>query len=204
MAEVKSPARISLRHFAINAQKERNIMAHITDQQITKYYQHELTAKEEIKILQHAAQCEYCAGRLAAGLPEIEMISLPRGVTAGILEKAAKIPDRRQKQREYYRYCTRVALGVCMALGLMVAANFQGNVDLPVTTRPHIISGWESSVSGDDPEKIISKQDSEKLAYQQELAEEKQKQKEQREKFVEKRQQESKREISNWFLKKKK
>ena len=120
------------------------------------------------------------------------------------MEKAAKIPDRRQKQREYYRYCTRVALGVCMALGLMVAANFQGNVDLPVTTRPHIISGWETSVSGCDPEKIISKQDSEKLAYQQELAEEKQKQKEQREKFVEKRQQESKREISNWFLKKKK
>ena len=72
MAEVKSHARISLRLFAINAQKERNIMAHITDQQITKYYQHELTAKEEIKILQHAAQCEYCAGRLAAGYNEFE------------------------------------------------------------------------------------------------------------------------------------
>ena len=176
-------------------------MAHITDQQITKYYQHSLTAKEEMELLQHAAQCEYCAGRLAAGFPEVEMISLPRGVTAGILEKAAKIPDRRQKQREYYRYCTRVALGVCMALGLMVTVNFQGGRGLPITTQTHVIS--DTLVSRDAPEKIISKQDSEKLAYQQQLEKEKQQQKEQREKFVEKRQQESKWEISNWFLKKK-
>ena len=178
-------------------------MAHITDQQITKYYQHRLTANEEMELLQHAAQCEYCAGRLAAGLPEVEMISLPRGVTAGILEKAAKIPDRKQKQREYYRYCTRVALGVCMALGLMVTVNFQGERGLPITAQPHIISGLDTSGSKCDPEKIISKQDSGKLAYQQKLAKEKQKQKEQREKFVEKKQQESKWDISNWFLKKK-
>ena len=203
MAEVKSPARISLRHFAINAQKERNIMAHITDQQITKYYKHQLTAREEIELLQHAAQCEYCAGRLAAGLPEVEMISLPRGVTAGILEKAAKIPDRRQKQREYYRYCTRVALGICMALGLMVTVNFQGGRGVPETTQLHIISDGGASVSRDDPEEIIPQQDSEKLAYQQKLEKEKQKQKEQREKFVEEKQQESKWDISNWFLKKK-
>lgn len=203
MAEVKSPARISLRHFAINAQKERNIMAHITDQQITKYYKHQLTAREEMELLQHAAQCEYCAGRLAAGLPEVEMISLPRGVTAGILEKAAKIPDRRQKQREYYRYCTRVALGICMALGLMVTVNFQGGQGLPETTQLHIISDGGASVSRDDPEEIIPQQDSEKLAYQQKLEKEKQKQKEQREKFVEEKQQESKWDISNWFLKKK-
>ena len=203
MAEVKSPARISLRHFAINAQKERNIMAHITDQQITKYYKHQLTAREEMELLQHAAQCEYCAGRLAAGLPEVEMISLPRGVTAGILEKAAKIPDRRQKQREYYRYCTRVALGICMALGLMVTVNFQGGRGVPETTQLHIVSDGGASVSRDDPEEIIPQQDSEKLAYQQKLEKEKQKQKEQREKFVEEKQQESKWDISNWFLKKK-
>lgn len=178
-------------------------MAHITDQQITKYYKHQLAAKEEMELLQHAAQCEYCAGRLASGLPEVEMISLPRGVTAGILEKAAKIPDRKQKQREYYRYCTRVALGVCMALGLMVTVNFQGDRGLPITAQPHIISGLDTSGSKCDPEKIISKQDSGKLAYQQKLAKEKQKQKEQREKFVEKKQQESKWDISNWFLKKK-
>lgn len=178
-------------------------MAHITDQQITKYYKHQLAAKEEMELLQHAAQCEYCAGRLASGLPEVEMISLPRGVTAGILEKAAKIPDRKQKQREYYRYCTRVALGVCMALGLMVTVNFQGERRLPVITQFHIISDGGVSVSEDDPEEIIPQQDSEKLAYQQKLAKEKQKQKEQREKFVEKKQQESKWDISNWFLKKK-
>lgn len=175
-------------------------MAHITDQQITKYYGHQLDAGEEMELLQHAAQCEYCAGRLAAGIPEAEMISLPRGVTAGILEKAARIPDRKQRQREYYRYCTRVALGVCMALGLMVTVNFQGGWSSQVPSQKYVGAEWERV----RPEEIPSEQNSEKLAYQQKLEKEKQKQKEQREKFVAERQRESKREISGWFSEKKK
>ena len=102
-------------------------MAHITEEQIRKYYRHELEQADEIALLHHVAQCEYCAGKLAAGLPESQVLSVPRGLRTEILEQADRIPGRRQRQREYYRYCTRVALGMCMALGLMVSVNFMDN-----------------------------------------------------------------------------
>ena len=38
-------------------------MAHITDEQIKKYYMHDMEQYEEINMLTHIAKCEYCAGR---------------------------------------------------------------------------------------------------------------------------------------------
>ena len=99
-------------------------MAHITDEQIKKYYMHDMEQYEEINMLTHIAKCEYCAGRFATGIPETEMIKLPRGVTAEILEKAEKIPTGHDRRKEYYGYCTRVALGMCMALGILVTVDF--------------------------------------------------------------------------------
>lgn len=46
-------------------------MAHITEEQIRKYYRHELEQADEIALLHHVAQCEYCAGKLAAGLRKV-------------------------------------------------------------------------------------------------------------------------------------
>ena len=40
-------------------------MAHITDEQIKKYYAHMLRQPEETDMLMHIAKCEYCAGRFA-------------------------------------------------------------------------------------------------------------------------------------------
>ena len=75
-------------------------MAHITDEQIKKYYMHDMEQYEEINMLTHIAKCEYCAGRFATGIPETEMIKLPRGVTAGILEKAEKIPTGHDRRKD--------------------------------------------------------------------------------------------------------
>ena len=51
-------------------------MAHITDEQIKKYYMHGMEQYEEINMLTHIAKCEYCAGRFATGIPETEMIKI--------------------------------------------------------------------------------------------------------------------------------
>lgn len=104
-------------------------MAHITDEQIKKYYAHMLRQPEETDMLTHIAKCEYCAGRFASGLPQTEMIGLPHGVSVEILEKAEKIPIKQRRRREYYRYCTRVALGMCMSFALLVTANLTYNSD---------------------------------------------------------------------------
>ena len=102
-------------------------MAHITDEQIKKYYAHMLRQPEETDMLMHIAKCEYCAGRFASGLPQTEMIGLPHGVSVEILKKAEKIPTKQRRRREYYRYCTRVALGMCMSFALLVTANLTYN-----------------------------------------------------------------------------
>ena len=99
-------------------------MAHITDGQIKNYYMHNLRQNEEIDMLTHIAKCEFCAGRFATGFPKNEMIKLPHGIRTEILEKAEKIPTRQYRIKEYYGYCVRVALGMCMALGILVTINF--------------------------------------------------------------------------------
>lgn len=65
-------------------------MAHITDEQIKKYYMHDMEQYEEINMLTHIAKCEYCAGRFATGIPETEMIKLPRGLRLGFWRKQRK------------------------------------------------------------------------------------------------------------------
>ncbi|MBU5479161.1 hypothetical protein KQI69_08090 [Eubacterium sp. MSJ-13] len=171
-------------------------MAHITDEQIKRYYMHDLRQDEEISMLTHIAKCEYCAGRFASGIPETEMIKLPRGVTAGILEKAEKIPTRRDRKKEYYGYCTRVALGMCMALGLLVTVNLSnGLYSQNLTGAGEVIEEVEQNVNlglgiGDTKKGVMA----EKSKYDKKQLEMKKKQEEERKKFIEKNRENSGRE----------
>lgn len=162
-------------------------MAHITEEQIRKYYRHELEQADEIALLHHVAQCEYCAGKLAAGLPESQVLSVPRGLRAEILEQADRIPGRRQRQREYYRYCTRVALGMCMALGLMVSVNFMDN------SAWQRVASWKNAVTelSTQRERTASSDEAaRKQQYEKEQSKRLQEQKEKQRKYLEQRKQE--------------
>lgn len=163
-------------------------MAHVTDEQIKKYYTHDLSQSDEIDMLTHIAKCEYCAGRFAAGLPETQMIRLPRGVTAGILEKAEKIPTSRERRREYYGYCTRVAIGMCMALGLLVTVNFSnGLYSRNMTGAEEIIEEVQQNVNMGLGKSDMKKSTlTEKSEYDKKQSEMKRKQEKERKKFIEK------------------
>ena len=176
--------------------ERRFIMAHITDEQIKKYYVHDMEQYEEINMLTHIAKCEYCAGRFAAGIPETEMIKLPRGITAEILEKAEKIPTWHDRRKEYYGYCTRVALGMCMALGLLVTVNFSNGSYLrnPAETGQIIEEVGQNVNAGfgiGDTKKSVME---EKSRYDKKQSEMKKKQEEDRKKFIEKNRENSGRE----------
>lgn len=176
-------------------------MAHITEEQIRKYYRHELEQADEIALLHHVAQCEYCAGKLAAGLPESQVLSVPRGLRTEILEQADRIPGRRQRQREYYRYCTRVALGMCMALGLMVSVNFMDN------SAWQRVASWKNAVTGLSTQRertASSDEAARKQQYEKEQSKRLQEQKEKQRKYLEQRKQErtepdSRRGAEKWF-----
>ena len=171
-------------------------MAHITEEQIRKYYRHELEQADEIALLHHVAQCEYCAGKLAS-----QVLSVPRGLRAEILEQADRIPGRRQRQREYYRYCTRVALGMCMALGLMVSVNFMDN------SAWQRVASWKNAVTelSTQRERTASSDEAaRKQQYEKEQSKRLQEQKEKQRKYLEQRKQErtepdSRRGAEKWF-----
>lgn len=170
-------------------------MAHITDEQIKKYYMHDMEQYEEINMLTHIAKCEYCAGRFATGIPETEMIKLPRGVTAGILEKAEKIPTGHDRRKENYGYCTRVALGMCMALGILVTVSFSNGSYLrnPAETVPIIEQVGQNANTGlgiGDTKNVME----EKSKYDKKQSEMKKKQEKDRKKFIEKNRENSGRE----------
>ena len=100
-------------------------MKHITDQEILAYYSRTLRREEELALLNHTAQCSYCAGRLASSFPEEELITPPPDLQQQILQSAQRMVSSRKKQnRELYSYSTRVVLAMGMTLLLLVSSNF--------------------------------------------------------------------------------
>lgn len=103
-------------------------MKHITESDVKRYYSHTLQGKEEIALLNHVAQCDFCAGRLASAFPETELLTPPADLYHSILRSAKRIPSQRQKQWEFYRYSTKVILSMGMALSLLVFCNFPAGI----------------------------------------------------------------------------
>lgn len=158
-------------------------MGHITDTQMKRFYLHELGSREEQEMLEHCAKCEFCAGRMAAGFPEAELITPPRGMKEEIMDMVRRIPTRRQRKQEYYRYCTGVMLGMCMAIGLLIGSSFA--IDA---------AGAEGWYHGDIQISASCETESGKdsrAEYQKMTEEEMKKEQEAREQFIEKQQKEN-------------
>lgn len=103
-------------------------MKHITDADMKRFYSHTLSSQEEMQLLSHMAKCDFCAARMASFFPERELLSPPPDLSGDILETAKKLPTRRERQREFYRYSTKVVLAMGMALSLFVFFNLSGNI----------------------------------------------------------------------------
>lgn len=100
-------------------------MKHLTDEEILQYYSHVLRPQEEKNLLNHTAQCSYCAGRLASAFPDNELITPPAELRNQILRSAHKIrPSKVHQKREFYFYSAKVILAMSMALFLLLSSNF--------------------------------------------------------------------------------
>lgn len=94
-------------------------MKHSTDTELERYFAHMLDGEEEMALLGHVAECEYCAGRFAHAFPKRELLTPPPGLRHGVLRKAAPV-SRTFRKWEFYRYSARVVIAVGMALFLLV------------------------------------------------------------------------------------
>ena len=104
----------------------------------------------------------------------------------GALEKAEKIPTKQRRRREYYRYCTRVALGMCMSFALLVTANLTYNSDsqsMPGTVLEEVQQDKGEKIGSETARKDLT---AKKSAYEKKQSEMKKKQDTERKKFMEK------------------
>lgn len=99
-------------------------MKHITEKEINAYFSYQLSPDEEQALLQHTAQCPFCADRLAAAFPEQELITPPPGLKEDILAEAHKIKsDKATRKQEFRLYQLKVGLAMAMALFLLFAGD---------------------------------------------------------------------------------
>lgn len=159
-------------------------MKHISDSDIRRYYSRKLSSEEEGTLFIHIAQCDFCAGRLASAFPEKEMLAPPPGMHSDILLAAGKIPSRKERQREFYRYSTKVVLAMGMALSLLVLCNFPDTISRTRTSDVQYVLAPESRQEGSIPaEKTDGRE-----AYRESLQEQQKKNKEAQEKFLQDKQ----------------
>ena len=150
-------------------------MKHLTDLDFRRFYSHTLRCDEEMSLLEHAAKCDYCAGRLSSAFPERELLSPPPDLCSDILDAAKKIPSRKEMKLEFYRYSTKVVLAMGMALSLLVLGNFSDNIFSSIPIKIEFRSEKNTSVSDISPEK---------KAYQETVQKQKAENKETQEKFL--------------------
>lgn len=105
-------------------------MAHLTDEQISKYMSDEMSEEEKMEFLTHTAGCDFCSGRLAAAIEKTELVTPPPDLASDILKQTVYnktlmlnaeyfIEKQKQRQREFCMYTAKVVLAMSMAI-LMV------------------------------------------------------------------------------------
>lgn len=98
---------------------------HLSDDILNQYFAHRLTTAQEQEVLEHTAQCEFCAGRFASAFPERELLTPPPDLSLQIMFAAAsRHKSLAGRQREYYFYTAKVVLSMTMALLLLIGSNF--------------------------------------------------------------------------------
>lgn len=103
-------------------------MKHSTDIELKNYYAHMLNPEEELALLEHIAQCEYCVGRFAKAFPEEELITPPPNLYDEILAKRPRVLCPSAKW-EFYRYSAKVVFAVGMALFFLLYNDFTPSSD---------------------------------------------------------------------------
>lgn len=96
-------------------------MNHITNEQWDAFFNGTMSEKDSLALLEHTAQCTYCADCMAGGFPKEQLITPPKGLKDEIGKKAEKQHSLRhfQKHMELLAYGVRVAASVVLSILLV-------------------------------------------------------------------------------------
>ena len=100
-------------------------MTHADDKKLTLLLRGGLSESEKAKVMEHIAECDECADRMA-DLTLDMACDPPAGMNEDILAAAAK-ENTREKRRQYnlLMYSVRVVAGICAALVMIFSGAFK-------------------------------------------------------------------------------
>ena len=94
-------------------------MAHLTDEQISRYMSGKMSEEEQMDFLTHTAVCDFCSGRWASLIEDKELIMPPPDLASDILKQTVYkktlmlnadnfIEKQKQRQREFWTYTAKL------------------------------------------------------------------------------------------------
>lgn len=110
---------------------EETFNTHIRDEQWNAFYEDTLSMQERIELLSHTSRCDFCAMRMAAGLPGHKQITPPRDLKESILKAAERTPQyylpRKQDKKKFLLfYSLRVGAATFGAVALLIVSMITG------------------------------------------------------------------------------
>lgn len=91
---------------------------HIQEKEWKAYFDGMMPIDKRMELLEHIADCTFCADRLAAGFPKQQILPVHPELQFRILHKVRSQKKQQLflKKTEYSRYCMKVGLGICCAV----------------------------------------------------------------------------------------
>lgn len=122
-------------------------MMHTDSEKLKLLLNGQLSAEESTRILEHIAECDECAERMALITLELPTVAPPEGLYEEVLSAAAKEKSREKRKSEnLLMYSIRVTAGICAALVMLFTGAFEsvmklGEIDMSkVTDKEHSIT----------------------------------------------------------------
>lgn len=101
-------------------------MTHADDKKLTLLLRDGLSESEKAKVMEHIAECDECADRMACLTLDMTAIDPPAGMNEDILAAAAKEKTREKRRQDNLpMYSVRVVAGICAALVMIFSGAFK-------------------------------------------------------------------------------
>ena len=101
-------------------------MTHADDKKLTLLLRGGLSESEKAKVMEHIAECDECADRMACLTLDMAAIDPPAGMSEDILAAAARENTReKRRQDNLLMYSVRVVAGICAALVMIFSGAFK-------------------------------------------------------------------------------
>lgn len=100
-------------------------MTHADDKKLTLLLRGGLSESEKAKVMEHIAECDECADRMADLTLDMACVDPPAGMSEAVLAAARENTREKRRQDNLLMYSVRVVAGICAALVMIFSGAFR-------------------------------------------------------------------------------